>query len=117
MTPRATWIIPRRGKGRRKAEESADALLPSPKGVGIPPWLPETEGDLAKRQAHSNKMRLKLLAIPGVARLPAPKHSRLIDTVLAALDTWVTSKDALWHNPRVPIVGALGIAARATGGS
>lgn len=106
-----------KSRGRPRKGDANDAPPPSPIGVGTPPWLPVSARDIARRQAQCVKLRRNLLELRPVLSLSQARQSSLIEKVTVALDTWATSSDALWHQPRVPIEGALRIAAQATGDS
>jgi hypothetical protein len=86
-------------------------------GVGQPPWLPTSQGDIAIRRRQLKCLRANLRLIPSVQKLPASKQRAVVRRITVALDTWRMSKDAVWHHPKILIGGSLGIAAEAAGES
>lgn len=103
------------GRGRPRKEHADYAQPPDPIGVGQPPWLPSTAHDIVKRQTQRCKLRRNLLALRPVKGLTEAQQRALISSIAEALNTWTTTKDALWCYYPVQGSGALGIAAEAAG--
>ena len=110
-------VLLTRKRGRPRKEDGSDASPPAPVGVGTPPSLPDSARDIVRRQQQCGKLRSNLAALRPVRSLSQAQQLSLSQMVSVALDTWATSSHALWHHPRVPIEGALRIAAQVAGGS
>ena len=84
----ATWCIPPRGKGRPKAEETADALMPVADDVAA-----------ALTPCEIASLREALVALPCVEALTDLQQDLLVSGVAQALPLYIATRGANRNDP------------------